>query len=387
MTNPFLFASTKFSVPVVSSVFCCACVGRAPIESTARARTHNLNLSAKVNDWLDNETFTGRILARTSELNGAASARDLYFQLTHFIKKSRPAYNLFVRLTPIFDTSSLINLSRGESLDLVVKRLKPLIPSHGCPLSFVTTVELFRGLSKGNPEKVADTLKPLLLAAHISRRVVLRVPLTFARWELFRVEEALLHSPKLLMYWLALVQAPKFAERFASGEVTMDFNELNRIFEKIEREESRETEVLLDRWNPDWRVERRNGSALPEKLRNEAKRGMQFDALKDAMPELFLKQMEIERTPSNIQKAKIHCDAYFAFQVDRLRASVLGNYAFERKSNDFHDWLQLLYLTRSNLCLVTDDRPSVERTRQSSQSSRIMSLDEFLSGAAASAEP
>jgi hypothetical protein len=34
-------------------------------------------LSAKVNDWFDNETFTGRILARTSELNGAASARDL----------------------------------------------------------------------------------------------------------------------------------------------------------------------------------------------------------------------------------------------------------------------------------------------------------------------
>src|ERR1700677_4102428 len=94
----------------------------------------------------------------------------------------------------------------------------------------------------------------------------------------------------------------------------MDFNELNRIFEKIEREESRETEMLLDKWNPDWRAERRNGSALPESLRNEAKRGMQFDALKDAMPELFLKQVEIERTPSNIQKAKIHCDAYFAFQ-------------------------------------------------------------------------
>jgi hypothetical protein len=286
--------------------------------------------------------------------------------------------------TPIFDTSSLINLSREDELDVIVKRLKPLIPSRGCPLSFVTTLELFHGLSNGAPEKVASTLKPLLLAARISRNVVLRTPLTFASLELFQVEEALRHRPRLLMDWLEKIQQPRFAEKFASGEVRMDFERINKTFGKIEREESRDTEMMLDRWNPDWRKDRRNGSALPESLRELAKRGMKLDTLKDAMPELFLTQLRIERTPRNIAKARIHCDAYFTFQVNRLRDSVIGNYSFERKPNDFNDWLQLLYLTRPRFCFVTDDRPSLDRTRQSGQRARIMPLKDFLSSAASS---
>jgi hypothetical protein len=287
-----------------------------------------------------------------------------------------------MRLTPIFDTSALINLSRMDDLDAVAKRLKPLIPSRGCPLSFVTALELFRGLSNGDPEKVAKTLKPLLLGARISRRVVLRTPITFASWELFQVEEALRHRPKLLMDWLEKIQTPDFAARFASGEVQMDLERINPIFGKIEREEHLPTEMMLDRWYPDWHEERKNGSALPENLREMAKRGMQFGKLRDEMPELLLTQLQIERTPANISKARIHCDAYFTFQVNRLRASVIGNYKFETTSTDFHDWLQLLYLTRPRFCFVTDDGPSLDRTRQSSQRTRIMSLSEFLSTAA-----
>jgi hypothetical protein len=287
-----------------------------------------------------------------------------------------------MRWAPIFDTSSLVNLSREDDLDVVVKRLKPFIPSRGCPLSFVTTLELFRGLSNGAPEKVAGTLKPLLLAARISRNVVLRTPLTFASLELFQVNEALRHKPRLLMDWLEKIQIPDFAARFASGEVDMDFERTDRIFGKIEREESRDTEMLLDRWNPDWRADRRNGSALPEDVREMVKRGMQFHTLRDAMPERFLESLEIAPTPVNISKAKIHCDAFFAFQVNRLRDSIIGNYAFETKPNDFHDWMQLLYLIRPHYCLVTEDRHSLERTRQSGQRARIMPLKESLSSAA-----
>jgi hypothetical protein len=283
-----------------------------------------------------------------------------------------------MRLTPIFDTSSLINLSREDDLNSVLKRLKPLIPSHGCPLSLISTIELFRGLSKGDPEKVARTLKPLLLAARISRRIVLRAPLTFARWELFRTKEALRHSPRLLVDWLRKIQQPNFAARFASGDVEMDFDGISRIFGKIEREESRPTELLLDNWNPEWREERRHGSALPEGLRETAKRGMQFDILRDAQPKTLLTELQIDCTPINIEKTKVHCDAYFTFLVNRLRDSIIGNYNFEKKPNDFHDSLQFLYLTRPNFCLVTDDRPSLERTRQSAQRPRIMSLNEFL---------
>jgi hypothetical protein len=287
-----------------------------------------------------------------------------------------------MRFTPIFDTSSLINLSREDDLGTVVKRLKPLIPSHGCPLSFVTTLELFRGLSNGDLNKVESTVKPLLLAARISRRAVLRTPLTFVSWELFKVEGALNHRPKLLMDWLEKIQTPNFAERFASGEVRMDLDRIEPIFKKVENEESLNTERLLDQWNPSWREDRRKGSALPENLREMAKRGMQFDTLRDPLPERFLSTMQIEPTPTNISKANIHCDAYFAFQVNRLRACVLGNYAFERNPNDFHDGLQLLYLARPWFCYVTDDGPSLERIRQSGQRARIMSLKEFLSSAA-----
>jgi hypothetical protein len=287
-----------------------------------------------------------------------------------------------MRLTPIFDTSSLINLSREDDLDAVVKRLRPLIPSHGCPLSFVTTLELFRGLSNGHPDKIERTLKPLLLAARISRRVVLRTPLTFVSWELFKAEDALNHRPKLLMDWLEKIQTPNFADRYTSGDVEMDFGRIGPIFNKVEQEEPLNTERMLDEWNPEWRADRRKGSALPQELREMAKRGMQFDTLLNALPERFLSALQIEPTPANLSKAKIHCDAYFAFQVNRLRASVLGNYHFEKNPNDFHDWLQLLYLARPWFCFVTDDGPSLDRIRQSGQRARIMSLKEFLSTAA-----
>lgn len=287
-----------------------------------------------------------------------------------------------MRLKPIFDTGALINLSREDDINAVVKRLRPLISSRGCPLSFVTALELFRGLSNSDPEKVARTLKPLLLADRISRGVVLRTPLTFASWELFQVKEALRHRPKLLMDWLKKIQIPNFAARFASGEIELNFEGIHRIFEKIEREEHLATEMMLDRWYPGWREERRKGSALPENLREIAKRGMHFEVLRDEMPGLFLKEMQIERTPANLSKARDRCDAYFTFQVNRLRASVIGNYKFEKKFTDFHDSLQLLYLTRPRFCLVTDDSASLDRTRQSTQRARIMSLSEFLSAAA-----
>lgn len=263
-----------------------------------------------------------------------------------------------------------------------MKRLKPLIPSRGCPLSFVTALELFRGLSKSKPEKLDQTLRPLLLAARISRRHVLRTPLTFAASELFQAEEALHHRPKLLIDWLQRIQMPRFPERFASGEVKIDFERIESIFAKIAAEQHRPTEMMLNRVHPNWREERRKGSALPESKREVAKRGMRFDILKGAMPELLLTQMEVERTPTNIEKAKTHCDAYFTFLANLERNSTLGNYRFEDNPNDFHDGLQLLYLTRPRFCVVTDDGPSLERIRQSSQRARIMSLAEFLATAA-----
>ena len=288
-----------------------------------------------------------------------------------------------MRPIPIFDTSALKNLSAKSDLDSVVKHLKPLIPSHGCPLSFITTVELFRGLARSRPEHAARTIRPLLLGVRISRLEVLPVPLSFAKWELFRSEEVFRNRPRLLVDWLRKVQKPGFAEKFASGNVTMDFERIDPVFEKIAAEHSKPTEMMLNRVNPTWREQRQGGrSALPDSIRDVANRAMEPEMLKAAMPEMLLKALEIEPTTANIEKARTHCDAYFTFQVHLERSSAIEGYNFDKNPNDFHDGLQFLYLTRPRFCYVTDDRLSLERTRRSSQRDRIMSLNQFLSSAA-----
>jgi hypothetical protein len=288
-----------------------------------------------------------------------------------------------MRPVPIFDTSALRNLSDKDDLETLVKRLKPLIPSHGSPLSFITTIELFRGLAKSRPEHAARTIRPLLLGARISRREVLRVPLSFANWELFRTEEVFPHRPRLLVDWLKKVQTPDFAEQFASGNVTMDFERIDHVFNEIVEGHSRPTKMMLDRAYPEWREHRQGGrSALPDSIRDVANRAMVPEMMKAAMPEMLLKELQIEPTATNIEKARVHCDAYFTFQVHLERSSTIEGYHFDKNPNDFHDGLQFLYLTRPRFCYVTDDRPSLERTRRSSQRDRIMSLNEFLSNVA-----
>jgi hypothetical protein len=288
-----------------------------------------------------------------------------------------------MRLTPIFDTSALINLSRrDDSLDSAMKRLKSRIPSHGCPLSFVTVMELFHGLCNGKAEKLDHTLKPLLLAARISRKQVLRTPLTFAEWELFQTEEAFGHQPRRLVDWLEKIEMPRFSERFAAGEIEMDFEGTERIFGLVKERNAQTTEEMLDRVHPSWREERRNGSALPESKREQFKREMPFEKWKGVLPELLVRQMHVAENAANVDRTRTGCDAYFTYTINLLRDSILGNYRFEDNPNDFHDGLQFLYLIRPKFCLVTDDRPSLDRTRQSSQRTRIMSLDEFLSTAA-----
>jgi hypothetical protein len=284
-----------------------------------------------------------------------------------------------VKPVPIFDTSALINLSHQGHLDAVVRRLKPLIPSHGCPVSFVTAVELFHGLCLGGTGRIVETVKPLLLAAQLSRRKVLRVPLSFAGWELFQAERFRRSRPRLLEGWLATLQMPNFVERFASGEVReMNLEKIEGIFEMIRAGAPHAITQMLDRLHPMWRDERQNGSALPEHMREEVKRSWPFEKWKGALPEQLVREMQIERTSANIERARVHCDAYFTFTINLIRDSTIGNYRFEDRPNDFHDGMQMLYLTRSSHCVVIDDGPSMQRVRQSHQRSRIMSLNDFL---------
>jgi hypothetical protein len=242
-------------------------------------------------------------------------------------------------------------------------------------------MELFHGLFNSKPERLDQTSKPLLLAARMSRKQVLRTPLTFAEWELFHTERAFSHQPRRLVDWLGKIEMPSFPERFAAGEVEMDFEGTERIFGLVKERNAQTTEQMLDRVHPNWREERLNGSALPESKREQFKREMPFEKWKGILPGLLIREMHIEENAANIDSTRTGCDAYFTYTINLLRDSILGNYRFEDNPNDFHDGLQFLYLIRPKFCLVTDDRPPLDRTRQSSQRPRIMSLDEFLSSA------
>src|SRR5258707_272046 len=90
-----------------------------------------------------------------------------------------------VRLIPIFDTSAIINLSTRDRADPASNHIRSLIPRHGWPLSFVTVVELFNGLSRGGAEHFDESLKPVILASCLSRRRVLLQSIPFMEKELF----------------------------------------------------------------------------------------------------------------------------------------------------------------------------------------------------------
>ena len=286
---------------------------------------------------------------------------------------------------PIFDTSALINLCRNDdSLDAIAKRLKPLIPARGCPLSFITVLELFHGLYNCDANRMDETLRPLHLAARLSRRKVLSTPITFTGRELFQVADRRGGRRSILPEWLAIVQRPDFASRFASGDLKDEINleKIEKLFVQIREKHPVAIVQMLDRMHPSWREDRKTGSALPEDKREEFKRKMPFEKWKAMLPEQLITEMGAEKSPTNLDRARTHCDAYFTFTINLLRDSIVSNYNFEDNPNDFHDGLQLLYLTRPLYRVVTDDKPSRTRVSRSSQVSRVMSLDEFLSRAA-----
>jgi hypothetical protein len=125
---------------------------------------------------------------------------------------------------------------------------------------------------------------------------------------------------------------------------------------------------------------KKTGSSVLEVGREEIKRNYPFDKWKRDLPDQLLEVANIERTHETIEAMRRNCDAYFTFTVILLRDSVIGNYDFEKNSNDFHDGMQLLYMSRPSFCMVTDDRGLIARTDKSSQRTRIVTTDEFVSG-------
>lgn len=286
-----------------------------------------------------------------------------------------------MRLTPIFDTSAIINLSKRPSADPTLNRLRSSVTKHGWPLSFVTALELFHGLSVGGIAKLDDSVKALVLASRLSRRRVLLSPFPFFERELFGLQDSgHEQSSKNLGRWLGKVVDPNFKREFTLGTVDgMNLKRIESLFALVRQQQGAHVAQFLDRLHPTWRTERqKSGSSVPEAAREEIKRTYPVDKWKRDLPEQLLEAANIERTDKSIEALRCGCDAYFTFTVSILRDSLIGNYGFEENSNDFHDGMQLVYLCRPSFCIVTDDRRLIGRTNKSSQRNRILTTDQFV---------
>jgi hypothetical protein len=292
-------------------------------------------------------------------------------------------------LTPVFDTSAIVNLSKRGDAEHIWNRVRVSLPKRGCPLSFVTVLELFHGLNVGGIDKLDESVKALVLACRISRRRVLLAPYPFIEKELFGItDERHERSRDNVKRWLGIIISPDFKARFRAGALSgMRLEKVEQVFSLVRNEHSLHVEEFLTRINSEWRRDRQNfGSSLPETVREEIKRAMPFSEWKSNLPRQLLAEMHIDSSPETIDLLKRGCDAYFTFTVSLLRDSLLTSYQFERNSNDFHDGLQLAYLCRPSFCLVTDDRRSILRVGGSSHADRIFTVDQFLSGSETKAE-
>ena len=287
-----------------------------------------------------------------------------------------------VKRTPIFDTSAIIDLSKRDSSDSTLKRLRGLLPRRGCPLSYVTVLELINGVCRSDRDRVSESLKPIILVSRLSRRKVLWSPISFVQKELFGLEDSLHQkSSNDLHIWLGRLIGPKFKHAFVAGGVEgTNLGRIKSLADIVEQSHCSYLVHFLNHVHPSWQSERgRSGSSLAENERETLKRTYPVEKWKSDCAEFFLEALKIAQTQEIIKLVQETCDAYFTFTVNLIRDSLVSNYRFEDNPNDFHDGIQLLYLSRPSYCLVTEDTHLIKRVATSSQRDRILTLDEFIS--------
>lgn len=287
-----------------------------------------------------------------------------------------------MRLIPIFDTSAIIRLSKRNASELA--SLISMVPQHGWPLSFVTVLELFNGLSKGGVQHFDKSMEPVNVAWRLSRGRVLCQSIPFVQKELFRIvaSRAPQASVDNLERCLAKLQLPSAKIEFAAGKFTV-LPKIERLVATTHKGHTEVLEHFVDEKMPHWRSQRKqSGSPMPPSERDRLKRTLPVGKWKlDLAGDYVAGSFNGSRPPQFVRLFSERCDAYLTFAVSVLRDSFMTRYRFEDNANDFHDGMQLLYLSRSHYCLVTEDARLIGRVKKSSQSERIVTIAQFLSGA------
>jgi hypothetical protein len=284
-----------------------------------------------------------------------------------------------VQLVPIFDTSAIINLAERDASDAIWPRLRRRLPTRGCPLSFVTALELLDGLSRGGAEHFDESMKALNLASRLSRRRVLLLSIPFIHRELFRVKSpGTERSKESVKRFLGTAQRRTFKHEFIAGR-TAFLDRIAPLLITTRQGYVNYFKEFLDARFPDWRLARKNsGHPLPQIEQEKLKR-TNFQEWKRDFARRMVEQMETRATPDAVDVVTHRCDAYLTHSVSVIRDTLVSGYRFEENPNDFHDGMQLLYLSRQLYCLVTDDAGLIRRVSQSSQRERVLSVEDFVS--------
>ena len=222
-----------------------------------------------------------------------------------------------VCLIPIFDTSAIINLSKRDSADPASNRLRSTVPQRGWPLSFVTVLELFNGLSRGGAEHFDESLKPVNLASRLSRRRVLLQSIPFIQKELFNVIDRRHQvSTENLTRYLGMLQQPNAKNDFVAGRF-MFLQKIEKIITTMRQGYKDFMEGFLDEKMPDWRSERqKSGSPLPKTEREKLKHTLPGDKWKRDLATHYVAESFNGSTPDEfIRLVCDRCDAYLTFTV------------------------------------------------------------------------
>lgn len=292
-----------------------------------------------------------------------------------------------MRPVPILDTSTVVDLAKSKFGPAEQRLLKSLLPRHGCPLSPVTLLELFRGLRSSSDERFSESLEALRVARSLSRGRVLPMPPNFIAAEVFGVK---LTSGDILpsRFRILLNIAAKAKTKIELMNITascqgrpigIDLERIEDTFKVPSEKHTRFLTGFLNHVNPEWEAERfRSGASLPERGRAEIKERLTPERWRIICAEGLAEAVGAEKTPEVLGAARRKAELYFTYISNLLRDVFLGKYRFEKNSNDLFDGFQLYYLTRDAFCLVTEDARLISRTRGCSQSDRVLTLRDFL---------
>jgi hypothetical protein len=275
-----------------------------------------------------------------------------------------------LRYTPIFDTCVFI-----DAVDDAIAwtKLCAARPRHGWPLSWVTCQQLLHGLSKADGPGFLDSREALNKACELCKGKILDPPICFVRRRILQLSLAPFPSKKIRDFLRGVCASET---RLALDPLV---NEIARSCETQCESHIRSMRCNLETLNPKWEETRAHGrSTLTEDQITEAKRSWDKQALKGVLAEAFLEGLDVSDRVSSAARLARRLDAALEFEIRRFEDATFSTSKFERAGGEFLDGMQLHYLAWDSFCFVTSEKRLPNVVRNSSQSNRVLNIDQYL---------